>query len=74
MEFNIGKNFKVTKKIGSGAFGEIFQAINIKNNLEVAIKREPTNTKHPQLFYETNIYKYLLQDNSVFDKGLFIIL
>ena len=70
VEMNIGKNFKITKKLGSGAFGEIYQAINVKNNLEVAIKLEPTNTKSPQLFYETNIYKYLLQDNSVFDKGI----
>ena len=70
VEMNIGKNFKITKKLGSGAFGEIYQALNVKNNLEVALKLEPTNTKSPQLFYETNIYKYLLQDNSVFDKGI----
>jgi len=47
MEIKIGKTFKLTKKLGSGAFGEIFHAINIKNNVEVAIKLEPTDTKHP---------------------------
>ena len=47
MEINVGKNFKIMKKLGSGAFGEIYHAINTKNNLEVAIKLESTNTKHP---------------------------
>lgn len=60
MEIKIGKTFKLTKKLGSGAFGEIFHAINIKNNVEVAIKLEPTDTKHPQLFYEAKLYQYLL--------------
>jgi casein kinase 1/casein kinase 1 epsilon len=47
MEVKIGSSFKLTKKIGSGAFGEIFHAINIKTNMEVAVKLEPVNTKHP---------------------------
>jgi len=41
------KNFKLMEKLGSGAFGEIFRGINIRNNFEVAIKLEPTKTKHP---------------------------
>jgi len=47
MDIKIGKTFKLTKKLGSGAFGEIFHGINLKNNLEVAIKLEPTSAKHP---------------------------
>ncbi len=47
MEIKVGKTFKLTRKLGSGAFGEIFHGINLKNNVEVAIKLEPTNTKHP---------------------------
>jgi serine/threonine protein kinase len=47
MELKVGKLFKLTRKLGSGAFGEIFQGVNIKNNIEVAIKLEPVNTKHP---------------------------
>ena len=35
------------KKLGSGAFGEIFLGINLKTNQEVAIKLEPVTTKHP---------------------------
>ena len=47
MEVKIGRSFKLTKKLGSGAFGEIFHGINLKNNAEVAIKLEPISAKHP---------------------------
>ena len=30
--------FKVTKKIGQGSFGQVFQGINQKNNEPVALK------------------------------------
>ena len=67
---NLGKNIKIIKKVGEGAFGVIYHAINLKTQFEIAIKLEPIETKHPQLFYETNIYKYLLSDTDVFDKGI----
>ena len=70
MELKINKTFKLTRKIGNGAFGEIFHGINLKTNEEVAIKLEHTNTKHPQLFYEAKLYQYLLHDNTVVDKGI----
>jgi casein kinase 1/casein kinase 1 epsilon len=60
MEVKIGRSFKLTKKLGSGAFGEIFHGINLKTNMEVAVKLEPVSTKHPQLFYEGKLYQYLL--------------
>ena len=47
MEVKVGKTFKLTKKVNSGAFGEVFLGINEKTNMEVAIKLEPVNTKHP---------------------------
>ena len=37
-ELKIAKTFRLTKKLGSVAFGEIYHAINIKNNMEVALK------------------------------------
>ena len=70
MDVKIGRSFKLTKKLGSGAFGEIFHGINLKTNMEVAVKLEPVNTKHPQLFYEGKLYQYLLQEASVIDKGI----
>jgi len=60
----------LTKKLGSGAFGEVFHGINVKTNIEVAVKLEPVNTKHPQVFYEAKLYQYLLSDSSVIDKGI----
>lgn len=65
-ELKIAKTFRLTKKLGSGAFGEIYHAINIKNNMEVALKLgffiilEIVNTRNPQLFFEAKLYKYLL--------------
>ena len=79
-EFKIGNLYKLTRKLGSGAFGEIFhgikyknknKAINLKTNGEVAIKLEPINSKHPQLGYEAKIYSYLINDDSSdVDKGI----
>lgn len=44
--------------------------INLKTNNEVAIKLEPLNTPCPQLRYEHEIYKKLLQDNITVDRGI----
>jgi len=62
-------NFKLVRRLGSGAFGEIFQGVNPKTNQEVAIKFENANTKHPQLFFEAKLYQYLLRD-STSDRGI----
>lgn len=55
-DINIGKNFKLIKRLGAGAFGEIFLGINQKTNMEVALKLEPISSKHLQLFYECKLY------------------
>ena len=60
-EIPIGDKFKLhaKKKLGSGAFGDIYYGINTKLNDEVAIKLEPLKAKHPQLFYESKLYMAL---------------
>lgn len=60
-EIAIGDTYKLNarKKLGSGAFGDIYLGTNLKLNEEVAIKLEPTKTKHPQLFYESKLYMAL---------------
>ncbi len=60
-EIPIGENFKLNarKKLGSGAFGDIYFGTNVKLNEDVAIKLEPTKAKHPQLFYESKLYMAL---------------
>jgi len=56
MEGKLGDQYKLTRKLGSGAFGEIFHGINLKTNEQYAIKLEPISTKHPQLSYEAKLY------------------
>ena len=60
-EIAVSDNYKLDsrKKLGSGAFGDIYSGKNIKTNEDVAIKLEPTHTKHPQLFYESKLYMSL---------------
>ena len=60
-EIPIGPDFKLNakKKLGSGAFGDIYFGINTKLKEEVAIKLEPVKSKHPQLFYESKLYMAL---------------
>jgi hypothetical protein len=60
-EIPIGESFKLNarKKLGSGAFGDIYFGTNLKLNEDVAIKLEPTKAKHPQLFYESKLYMAL---------------
>jgi casein kinase 1 len=41
----IGKIYKLVKRVGSGAFGEIY--LVLKNKEEYAMKLERSDTKHP---------------------------
>ena len=60
-EVKIGNMFSIfmNKKLGSGAFGEIYKGVNLKTNDEVAIKLESVKSKTPQLNYESKILKLL---------------
>lgn len=40
MDVKVGSSFKVTRKLGDGAFGEIYHGIHEKSGQEVAIKVE----------------------------------
>ena len=57
-EIPIADNFLLfpNKKLGSGAFGEIYKGLNTITNEEIAIKLEPIKVKHPQLINESKIY------------------
>uniref|UniRef100_A0A8R7TBA1 non-specific serine/threonine protein kinase n=2 Tax=Triticinae TaxID=1648030 RepID=A0A8R7TBA1_TRIUA len=59
MEPRIGNKFRVGRKLGSGSFGEIYLGTNVQTNEEVAIKLENVKTKHPQLLYESKLYRIL---------------
>ncbi|GKV35738.1 hypothetical protein SLEP1_g43963 [Rubroshorea leprosula] len=59
MEPRVANKFRLGRKIGSGSFGEIYLGTNIQTNEVVAIKLENVKTKHPQLLYESKLYKML---------------
>lgn len=58
-ELRVARKFRVGPKIGSGSFGEIYAGTNVHTGEEVAIKLEPLKSRHPQLLYESKIYRVL---------------
>lgn len=59
MDIRVGNKYRLGRKVGSGSFGDIYIGTNITNGEEVAIKLESVKSKHPQLFYESKLYKLL---------------
>ncbi|BFY97731.1 hypothetical protein BsWGS_00772 [Bradybaena similaris] len=58
-DFTVAGKYRLVRKIGSGSFGDIYLAINVVNGEEVAVKMESAKAKHPQLLYESKLYKIL---------------
>ncbi|PXF40761.1 Casein kinase 1-like protein 2 [Gracilariopsis chorda] len=58
-DLRVGGKWRLGRRIGAGSFGDIYIGITIHTNEEVAVKLENTKTKHPQLIYESKIYRYL---------------
>uniref|UniRef100_A0A915DS43 Protein kinase domain-containing protein n=1 Tax=Ditylenchus dipsaci TaxID=166011 RepID=A0A915DS43_9BILA len=65
--FVIAGKYKLRRKIGSGSFGEIYLARNVVSGSEYAVKLENVKTQHPQLNYESKVYK-MLQEASAFPR------
>jgi len=59
MELRVGSKFRLRRKIGSGSFGDVYIGTNIQTGEEIAIKLESIKSKHPQLLYESKLYKIL---------------
>jgi casein kinase 1 alpha len=57
--FIVASKYKLVRKIGSGSFGDIYLGMNILNGEEVAIKLESIRARHPQLLYESKLYRIL---------------
>lgn len=55
----IAGKYRVGSKIGNGSFGDIFLGTNITTNEEIAIKLEKVRSNHPQLLYESKLYRLL---------------
>jgi serine/threonine protein kinase len=59
LDLKFAKYYKLIKKIGSGAFGDVYVAQHIHTKEMVAVKLEEVGTPAPQLEYESNLYKLL---------------
>jgi casein kinase 1 len=59
MELRVGGKYRLGRKIGSGSFGDIYIGTNVQTGEEVAIKLESIKSRHPQLLYESKLYKIL---------------
>lgn len=66
----VGKNYKLINKIGSGAFGEIWKAVNNKTKEEVAVKFEEISSRHQQLYSECRIYLWFHSDPTIMGQAI----
>lgn len=55
----IAGKYSLGGKIGFGSFGEIYLGTNVQSGEEVAIKLESVHSRHPQLLYESKLYRIL---------------
>lgn len=60
LQTRIGGKWVIGKKLGSGAFGDIYIGHNVLTEGKVAIKVENKRNPHPQLEYEARVYKKYL--------------
>lgn len=65
----VAKHYRLTKLLGKGAFGEIYQAEHLPTKRLVAIKFEDVAAKSPQLYLEAKIYLYLHSDNAIINES-----
>eukprot|EP01013_Petalomonas_cantuscygni_P004876 TRINITY_DN15335_c0_g1_i1.p1 TRINITY_DN15335_c0_g1~~TRINITY_DN15335_c0_g1_i1.p1 ORF type:complete len:338 (-),score=69.41 TRINITY_DN15335_c0_g1_i1:348-1361(-) len=59
MDLRVANRYRIGRKLGQGSFGDIYQGTDIQTGDNVAIKLEPVKARHPQLLYESRIYKIL---------------
>ena len=66
----IASNYKIIKKLGSGAFGEIWKAVHVKTKKSYAIKFEEKSNKHQQLYSECRIYLWFHSEATVLAQAI----
>ncbi|GFU18418.1 casein kinase I isoform epsilon [Nephila pilipes] len=59
MELTVGNKYSLVRKIGSGAFGDVYLGTNITTGEEEAIKLECIEMNYYQLRYEIKFYKMM---------------
>eukprot|EP00698_Gefionella_okellyi_P001167 TRINITY_DN1107_c0_g1_i1.p1 TRINITY_DN1107_c0_g1~~TRINITY_DN1107_c0_g1_i1.p1 ORF type:complete len:382 (+),score=13.92 TRINITY_DN1107_c0_g1_i1:127-1146(+) len=55
----IAGRYKLRCRIASGSFGDLYVAKSLTDGDDVAIKLEMVKTRHPQLLYESKVYRIL---------------
>lgn len=60
----IANKYIIHENIGSGCFGSIYNGVNYKTDVKVAIKMEPVDSSIRILKHETSILKYLYERGS----------
>ncbi|KAL3319708.1 serine/threonine protein kinase [Cichlidogyrus casuarinus] len=60
----INDTWELIRKIGSGSFGDIYLGVNVLNGEEVAVKMEKVSATHPQLYFESRVYKCLSRSST----------
>ncbi|KAF5840880.1 putative casein kinase [Dunaliella salina] len=53
----VAGKYRLGRKLGGGSFGDIFLGTNIQTSEDVGVKLESTKARHPQLLYESKLYK-----------------
>lgn len=48
MELRVGGKYRLSRKLGCGAFGDIYHGTNIRTNEEVAIKLVSQGSNYPK--------------------------
>ena len=52
MDLKLGGKYKLGKKLGAGAFGDVFIAKDNSTEEDVAVKIEDNRTRHRQLLHK----------------------
>lgn len=56
----VNNQWRLSHKIGSGSFGEIYEAIDVQTAKHVAVKVESADSKYPQLVDEHKVYQSII--------------
>lgn len=59
MQLTVGGRYCLDRKLGSGSFGVVYVGNDTETEQQVAVKVEPTKSRHPCLLYEAKLYRLL---------------